>query len=104
MSMIYMAGRPRTHIDIDDGIYIEIAWDSISLDLMPAEYIETSLEEGFEYYLMWLSENEVVPVEPRDQPKAVDEKIITLNEQFHPVLPLSQAGSLRFLTDSFSLE
>lgn len=34
-----------THIDTDDGIYIEIAWDSITLDQMPAEYIKTSMED-----------------------------------------------------------
>ena len=71
-----------TNVDIDDGISIEIAWDSLTLDQMSAEYIETSMEEGFDYYLMWLNENEVDLAEPRDQQQAVDEKIYALNEQF----------------------
>jgi|GEM_PF-589475 len=71
-----------THIDKNDGIYIEIAWDSITLDQMSTEYIDTSMEEGFEYYLMWLNENDIVLAEPRDQPAAVDDKINTLNKQF----------------------
>lgn len=36
-----------SRIERNDGIYIEIAWDSLTLDQMPAEYIDTSMEEGF---------------------------------------------------------
>ena len=71
-----------TRIEKDDGIYIEIAWDSLTLDQMPAEYIDTSMEEGFDYFLMWLSEDEVEPADPRDQQQAVDDKIFDLSKQF----------------------
>ena len=71
-----------TSIDTDDKEFIEIAWDSVTLGQMPVEYIETLMEEGFEYYIMWLNEDEVELVEPRDQPSAVDNKIDTLNKQF----------------------
>lgn len=47
-----------------------------------AEIIEASIEEGFDYSLMWLNENEVDLTEPRDQQQAVEEKIEALNEQF----------------------
>jgi hypothetical protein len=70
------------HIDTDDEEFIEIAWDSVTLGQMPARFIETSIEEEFEYHLMWLNENEVILVEPRDQPEAAEDKIIALNKQF----------------------
>ena len=38
-----------THIDTDEGKFIEVAWDSLTLDQMPAGLIETSMEEGFDY-------------------------------------------------------
>jgi hypothetical protein len=71
-----------TNVDIDDGISIEIAWDSLILDRMSAEYIDTSMEEGFDYFLMWLSEDEVLLADPRDQQQAVDDKIFDLSKQF----------------------
>jgi hypothetical protein len=37
-----------THIDTDEGKFIEIAWDSITLNQMPVELIETSIEEKIE--------------------------------------------------------
>jgi hypothetical protein len=70
------------HIDTHDEEFIEIAWDSVTLGQMPARLIETSIEEGFEFYLMWLNENDIVLAEPRDQPAAVDDKINALNKQF----------------------
>ena len=36
-----------THIDTDEGKFIEIAWDSVTLNQMPVEIIEASIEEGF---------------------------------------------------------
>ena len=71
-----------THIDTDEKIIIEIAWDSVTLNQMPVEIIEASIEEGFDYSLMWLNENDVDLTEPRDQQQAVEEKIEALNEQF----------------------
>ena len=92
-----------THIDTDDGIYIEIAWDSLTLDQMPAEFIETCMDEGFDYYLMWLSENEVDLTEPRDQQQAVDEKINALNERFGYISPEEQHQYILQILDSDDL-
>jgi hypothetical protein len=83
-----------THIDKDDGIYIEIAWDSITLDQMPTEYIDTSMEEGFDYYLMWLSDDEVELAEPRDQQPAVNDKINALNKKFGYISPEEQSQQI----------
>jgi len=38
-----------THLDTDEGKFIEIAWDSVILNQMPVELIEASIEEGFIY-------------------------------------------------------
>ena len=92
-----------THIDTDDGIYIEIAWDSVTLDQMPAEFIETCMDEGFDYYLMWLSENEVDLTEPRDQQQAVDEKINALNERFGYISSEEQHQHIVQILDSEDL-
>ena len=71
-----------TQIDTDEIKLIEIAWDSVTLNQMPEEIIEASIEEGFDYSLMWLNEYEIELTEPRDQQQAVEEKIEALNEQF----------------------
>ena len=92
-----------THIDIDEGKFIEIAWDSLTLSQMPAGLIETSMEEGFEYYLMWLNENEVDLTEPRDQQQAVDEKINALNEKFGYISAEEQHQHIVQILDSEDL-
>jgi hypothetical protein len=92
-----------THIDTDEGKFIEIAWDSITLDQMPVELIETSIEEGFDYYLMWLNENEVDLTEPRDKQQAVDERINALNEQFGYISPDEQSKNIAQILDSKDL-
>jgi hypothetical protein len=92
-----------THIDIDEGKFIEIAWDSVTLDKMPAGLNETSMEEGFDYYLMWLNENEVDRTEPRDQQQVVDEKINALNKRFGYISSEEQHQHIVQILDSEDL-
>jgi hypothetical protein len=54
-------------IDKDEGIFTGIAWDSVTLNGMPAELIETCMEEGLDYSSMWLSGKEIDPAEPGDR-------------------------------------
>jgi hypothetical protein len=91
------------HTDKDQGIFIEIAWDSVTLNHIPAELLETSIEEGFDYYLMWLNENEVDLTEPRDQQQAVDERINALNEQFGYISAGEQHKNIAQILDSKDL-
>jgi hypothetical protein len=91
------------HIDIDEGKFIEIAWDSVTLDQMPAGLVETSMEEGFDYCLMWLNENEVDLAESRDQQQAVDEKINALNERFGYISSEEQHQHIVQILDSEDL-
>ena len=75
-----------THIDTDEIEYIEVACDSVTLNQMSAELIETSIEGGFDYSLMWLNENEVVLTEPRYQQQDVEKRIDALNEQSKSII------------------
>lgn len=51
-----------------DGATIEIAWDSLTLQVMPARLIEWCEVEGFDWSVMWLGPDDVAPSEPREQP------------------------------------
>jgi len=92
-----------THIDTDEIKFIEIAWDSITLNQMPKEFIELSIEEGFDYYLMWLNEDKVDLTEPRDQQQAVEEKIEILNEQFGYISSDERNNNIARILDSNDL-
>ena len=92
-----------TYIDTDEIEYIEVAWDSVTLNQMSAELIETSIEGGFDYSLMWLNENEVVLTEPRDQQQAVDEKIEARNERFGQISSDEQSKNIAQILDSKDL-
>ena len=92
-----------THIDTNETNYIEIAWDSVTLNQMPEKLIEASIEEGLEYYLMWLNENEVDLTEPRDQKQAVEEKVAALNDKFGYISSDEQAQNITQILDSKDL-
>ena len=92
-----------TNIDTDEIEIIEIAWDSVTLNQMPAKLIEASIEEGLDYSLMWLNENEVDLTEPRDQQQAVEEKIEAMNEQFGYISSDEQSKNIAIILDSKDL-
>jgi hypothetical protein len=69
-------------IETDGGTLIEIAWDSVTLNRMPAEIIEACIEDGFDYYSMWLGKNDVNLTGPRDSQQDVKKSIDTINEKY----------------------
>ncbi len=89
-----------TNIDTDEIKIIEIAWDSVTLNQMPAELIEASIEEGFDFSLMWLNGNEVDLTEPRDLQQAVEQRIEALNEQFGYISSDEQSKNIAQILDS----
>lgn len=51
-----------------DGATIKIAWDRLTLQVMPARLIEWCEDEGFDWSVMWLGPDDVEPSQPRGQP------------------------------------
>ncbi len=92
-----------TNIDTDEIKIIEIAWDSVTLNQMPAELIEASIKEGFDFSLMWLNGNEVDLTEPRDLQQAVEQRIEALNEQFGYISSDEQSKNIAQILDSKDL-
>jgi hypothetical protein len=53
----------------DDGELVRIAWDSLSLQQLPAWYIAASDDEGYDWQEMVLERGEVEPAPARDTPE-----------------------------------
>lgn len=50
------------------GSTVEITWDSLTLQAMPARLIDWCEVEGLDWSVMWLGPDDVQAAEPRDQP------------------------------------
>lgn len=59
---------------------IEIAWDSITLKQLPKEFIENSIEEGYDYSTMVLGKEDVELTKPRDKESDVEKQLEKLEE------------------------
>ena len=60
---------------------VDIAWDSLTLQVMPARMIDWCEEQGLDWAEMRLSADEVEPAEPRDSAAAAAHAKKTLTEQ-----------------------
>ncbi len=69
-------------IDTTEKEFIEIAWDSITLGMIPAEYIERSIDDYWDFSSIWLNNNEVELIEPRDTINEVEKKLLEIREHF----------------------
>ena len=95
-----------THIDIDteDEItFIEIAWDSATLNQMPEELIEASIEEELDHSLMWLNESQVDLTDPRDHQQDVEKSIDAINKQFGYISSDEQSKNIEQILESKDL-
>lgn len=82
-------------IDEDDGPMVLIKWDSITLKNMPEMFIIESIEEDLEFSEMYLSIDEVICTECRDNDNEVDKTIMYINEKYHYVKPkLGNTGNV----------
>lgn len=55
-----------THADDESEPVIGFAWDSLSLQAMPAWFIEDSERKGLGWSIIYLRPSEIEPAEPRD--------------------------------------
>jgi len=55
-----------THADAESEPAIGFAWDSLSLQAIPAWFIEDSVQKGLGWSTMYLRPNEIEPAKPRD--------------------------------------
>ncbi len=72
-------------MDIDkneDGTFIEVQWDSITLLAIPFEYIEESVEEDLEYENYILGEEDLIVCEPRDTEADVHRAQAQINNDY----------------------
>lgn len=74
-----------TAVDNDENDYIEIMWDSITLNQIPSEFIESSLDDYCDFSIMWLNVDEVEITESRDTPNDVEKKKEEINEHYRHI-------------------
>ena len=55
----------------EEGTFVEVQWDSVTLQNMPDEYIEESINEDLDYENFVLDPNDLELCEPRDEEKDV---------------------------------
>lgn len=80
-----MSGWQGRIINIDrdnESESFEIAWDSITLKQLPEEFIKNSLEEGYDYAIMFLGTEDVELTSPRDTQTDVEKQLKIMNEQY----------------------
>jgi hypothetical protein len=80
LSIAGWQGRVSDVFDADEeGILVEIQWDSITLRNLPEYFIRQSEDEGLGWTSMNLSIDEVKPIQPRDTEKDVKSAIKELS-------------------------
>jgi hypothetical protein len=62
---------------------VEIAWDSITLKHLPKEFIENSIEEGYDYSIMVLGKEDIELTKPRDKEIDVEKQIEKTEVIYH---------------------
>ncbi len=58
---------------------IEIEWDSITLKQFPKEFIENSIEEGYDYSTMFLGKKDLELTKSRDKESDVEKQLEKMN-------------------------
>ncbi len=61
---------------------IEIAWDSITLEQLPKEFIANSIEDGYAYFSMILGKEDVELAKPRDKESDAEKQLERLEEHY----------------------
>ena len=80
LSIAGWQGRVSDVFDADEeGILVEVQWDSITLRNLPEYFIRQSEDEGLGWDSMNLSIDEVKPIQPRDTEKDVKSAIKELS-------------------------
>src|SRR4028118_1113136 len=83
-----MSGRQGriTNITSDnESDLIEIAWDSITLKQLPKEFIENSIEDGYDYSVMSLGKDDIELTKPRDKGSDVEKQKKTIENHYHNI-------------------
>lgn len=78
-----MSGWQGRIIDIDEeNDLVEIEWDSITLKIIPGEYINSIIDEDCQYDKMYLNTSEIELTQPRDTESDVDKIVKELNKEY----------------------
>jgi hypothetical protein len=75
-------GRISSITPSEDGVWVSIQWDGITLKKMPVAMIEQCEEQGLDWAEMGLDANEVEPAKPRDTEHHVAQTKEQLSNQY----------------------
>ena len=78
-------GRITNITSDNESDLIEIAWDSITLKQLPNEFIENSIEDGYDYSVMSLEKDDVELTKPRDKESDVEKQKKTIENHYHNI-------------------
>ena len=76
-------GRIKNIVPDNKSSLIEIAWDSITLKHLPREFLESSIEEGYDFSIMFLGKEDIELAKPRDKESDVEEELEKIEEHNH---------------------
>jgi hypothetical protein len=84
---------------------VEITWDSITLKQLPKEFIENSIEEGYDYSTIFLGKDDIELTKPRDKESDVEKqkKEIEKNYQHISFDEQEKRIAIIFSTDDLSV-
>src|SRR5215210_2073039 len=78
-------GRITNITSDNESNLIEIAWDSITLKQLPKEFIENSVEDGYDYSVMSLEKDDVELTKPRDKESDVEKQKKKIENHYHNI-------------------
>lgn len=78
-------GRITNITSDNESDLIEIAWDSITLKQLPKEFIENSIEDGYDYSVMSLGKDDIELTKPRDKGSDVEKQKKTIENHYHNI-------------------
>lgn len=76
-------GRIRNIAPDNESGLIEIAWDSITLKHLPKEFLNNSIEEGYDFSIMFLGKEDIELTKPRDKEINVEKQLEKIEEHYH---------------------
>ena len=78
-------GRITNITSDNESNLIEIAWDSITLKQLPKEFIENSIEDGYDYSVMSLEKDDIELTKPRDKESDVEKQMKEIEKRYHNI-------------------
>jgi len=66
-----------------DETLVEIRWDSVTLKQMPEKFITGSIDDGGDYAVMFLSQDDVEPAAPRDADSDVEKTRSAIDDHYY---------------------